>query len=135
MPATLLFNYSIVSQGLDSIGYRICPRYREIRYYTSQEDGILFFFLIIRSDRPVVKRMIISCEHIRARGHTCNHVCAFPMDAVAPTTDEDSTVITWYRRLTMGQEEFRVGISILHPVTTPPNSPKGVSRMNGRLSY
>lgn len=29
-------------------------------------------------------------------------------------------MITWYRRLTMSQEEFRVGISILHPVTTPP---------------
>jgi len=60
----------------------------------------------------------------------------FPWSRLGSVTDGDSArMITWYRRLTMSQEEFRVGISILHPVTTPWNSPKGVSRINGRLSY
>lgn len=93
-------------------------------------------FLIIRFEKPVIERTIISRERINARACTYNHVCIFPMDAVGPTTDGDSAMITWYRCLTMSQEEFRVGISIPHHlVTTPWNSPKGVPRMNGRLSY
>lgn len=73
--------------------------------------------------------------HPRTRGRTCNLVCVFPMDTVGHGPGDSAKMITRYRRLTMSQEEFRVRISILHPVTTPWNSPKGVSRINARLSY
>lgn len=93
-------------------------RYQSNCYFINPKD-IAHTFIIIRFEKPVIERTIISRERIHARACTYNHVCIFPMDAVGPTTDGDSTMITWYRCLTMSQEEFRVGISIPPPRNHP----------------
>lgn len=63
-------------------------------------------------------------------------LCVFlPWTRLSPVTDGDSCEDDYMVSVPYDEPGRIPRISFLHPVTTPWNSPKGVSRINARLSY